>query len=50
VLTELFTGAQVSTSSELRLPIGVVVPTGGASLSFAKALPAGTAGNRLVGD
>jgi hypothetical protein len=34
VLTELFTGAQVNTSSELRLPIGVVVPTGGASLPF----------------
>jgi hypothetical protein len=26
VLTELFTGAQVNTSSELRLPVGVVVP------------------------
>jgi subtilisin family serine protease len=35
VLTELFTGAQVNTSSELRLPIGVVVPVGGASLPFA---------------
>jgi subtilisin family serine protease len=39
VLTELFTGAQTSTSSELRLPIGVVVPAGGASLSPTAATP-----------
>jgi len=34
VLTELFSGAQVHTISELRLPIGVVVPVGGAAAPF----------------
>ncbi len=34
VLTELFSGAQVNTNADLQLPIGVVVPAGGASAPF----------------
>jgi subtilisin family serine protease len=39
VLTELFTGNQSNTLSELRLPIGVVVPAGGASLPSSPSVP-----------
>jgi subtilisin family serine protease len=39
VLTEVFTGAQTNAFSELRLPVGVVVPAGGASASSPLAIP-----------
>ncbi len=50
VLTELFTGVQVNTTSELQLPIGVVVPAGGASATFVPGISAFTSATLRPGD